>query len=95
MWTDGSPDTGIATNGARGIKEHEPDPRGAQDLRGRVPLQLEHQERIGNRSDALRVEYRVKNLRRSAKESLVAGRMTLAELTNETDRCQASGVVGG
>ncbi len=92
---DGSLYTGIAIDVARRIKEHETDSRGAKYLRGRGPLQLEYQERVGNRSDALRVEYRVKNLRRSAKESLVAGRMTLAELTNETDRRQASGVVGG
>ncbi len=92
---DGSLYTGIAIDVARRIKEHESDPRGAKYLRGKGPLQLEYQERIGNRSDALRVEYRVKNLHRSAKESLVAGRMTLAELTNETDRRQASGVAGG
>jgi putative endonuclease len=92
---DGSLYTGIAIDVARRIKEHESDSRGAKYLRGKGPLQLEYQERIGNRSAASRAEYRVKNLRRSAKESLVAGRMTLAELTIQTDRHQASGVAGG
>ncbi len=92
---DGSLYTGIAIDVARRIKEHESDPRGAKYLRGKGPLQLEYQERIGNRSAALQVEYRVKNLCRSAKESLVAGRMTLADLANESGRRQASGVVGG
>jgi putative endonuclease len=92
---DGSLYTGIAIDVDRRIKEHESDSRGAKYLRGRGPLQLEYQERIGNRSAASRAEYRVKNLRRSAKESLVAGRMTLAELTIEADRHQASGIAGG
>ena len=92
---DGSLYTGIAIDVARRIKEHESDSRGAKYLRGKGPLQLEYQERIGNRSAASRAEYFVKNLRRSTKESLVAGRMTLAELTNEADRHQASGVAGG
>ena len=92
---DGSLYTGIAIDVARRIKEHESDSRGAKYLRGKGPLQLEYQQRIGNRSAASRVEYCVKNLRRSAKESLVAGRMTLAELTIEADWYQASGVAGG
>ena len=92
---DGSLYTGIAIDVARRIKEHESDSRGAKYLRGKGPLQLEYQERIGNRSAASRAEYRVKNLRRSAKELLVAGRMTLAELTIEVDQHQASGVAGG
>ncbi len=92
---DGSLYTGIAIDVARRIKEHESDSRGAKYLRGKRPLQLEYQERIGNRSAASRAEYCVKNLRRSAKESLVAGRMTLDELAIEADRHQASGVAGG
>jgi len=92
---DGSLYTGIAIDVARRIKEHESGPRGAKYLRGRGPLQLEYQERIGSRSAASQAEYCVKNLRRSAKESLVAGRMTLGELAIEADRHQASGVAGG
>jgi len=87
--------TGIATDVARRFQEHETGSRGAKFLRGKGPLQLEYQERIGSRSAASRVEYCVKRLDKSAKEALVAGRTTLAELGNRTTRRHASGIAGG
>ena len=92
---DGSLYTGIATDVARRLQEHESGSRSAKYLRGRGPLQLEFQERIGDRSAASRVEYCVKNLGKSVKEALVAGRITLAELRNENSQRQASGAAGG
>ncbi len=92
---DGSLYTGIAIDVARRLQEHESGLRGAKYLRGRRPLRLEFQERIGGRSAASQVEYCVKQLGKSDKEALVAGRMTLAELRDETVRRQASGVAGG
>jgi len=92
---DGSLYTGITIDVGRRLQEHESGSRGAKYLRGRGPLRLEYQERVGDRSAATRIEYCVKNLGKSAKEALVAGRTTLAELTNETGRRQASGVAGG
>ena len=77
---DGSLYTGIAIDVARRLREHESGSRGAKYLRGRGPLQLEYQERIGGRSAASQVENCVKRLDKSAKEALVAGRITLAEL---------------
>ncbi len=78
---DGSLYTGIAIDVARRLHEHDSGPGGAKYLRGRGPLRLEFQERIGGRSVASRIEYRVKNLSKSDKESLVTGRKTLDELT--------------
>ena len=92
---DGSLYTGIAIDVGRRLQEHESSSRGAKYLRGKGPLRLEYQERVGDRSAATRIEYCVKNLGKSAKEALVAGRTTLAELTHETGRRQASGVAGG
>jgi putative endonuclease len=74
--------TGIAIDVARRFQEHETGSRGAKFLRGKGPLQLEYQERIGSRSAASQAEYCVKRLGKPAKEALVAGRMTLAELKN-------------
>ena len=87
--------TGIAIDVARRFQEHETGSRGAKFLRGKGPLQLEYQQQIGSRSAASRVEYCVKRLDKSAKEALVAGRTTLAELRNRTSRCHASGIAGG
>ncbi len=92
---DGSLYTGIAIDVARRLQEHESGSRGAKYLRGKGPLALEFQALIGDRGAASRAEFCVKNLDKPAKEALVAGRMTLAELTGDTSRRQASGVAGG
>ena len=68
---DGSLYTGIATDVERRLGEHESGKRGAKYLRGRGPLELELHEEIGERGDALRIEHRIKQLSRDAKEALV------------------------
>ena len=94
---DGSLYTGIAIDVARRLLEHEDSKRGAKYLRGRGPLQLVFEAALGDRSAATRAEYRVKQLDRSQKEALVAGRVTLEECLCEpkTPARQASGVAGG
>jgi putative endonuclease len=77
---DGSLYTGIATDVARRVKEHESGPRGAKYLRGRGPLTLAFQTCIGDRSAATKVEYHVKKLPRSDKEQLISGCKSLADL---------------
>lgn len=68
----GSLYTGIATDVARRMTEHRGSAdRGAKYLRGRGPLELVFQRRIGSRALALRVEHRVKRLTRSQKEEIV------------------------
>ncbi len=78
---DGSLYTGIAIDVGRRLQQHHSGPGGAKYLRGKGPLRLEFQQRVGDRSVASRIEHCVKNLSKSEKESLVTGRKTLDELT--------------
>ena len=73
---DGSLYTGISTDVARRLEQHRGN-RGAKRLRGQSPLELVYSREIGDRSSAQRIEYRVKRLRRSQKEALIAGTMPL------------------
>lgn len=76
---DGSLYTGIAIDVERRLREHQ-NGAGAKYLRGRGPLRIEFCAPVGNHARALRLEHRVKRLARSAKEALIAGRVTLDEL---------------
>ncbi|OPY78988.1 MAG: GIY-YIG nuclease superfamily protein [Syntrophorhabdus sp. PtaU1.Bin153] len=69
---DGKIYTGISTDVSRRLAEHRAcGPRGAKFLRGRGPLKLLVKMQVGSRSLALRVEHRIKRLRRSQKEGMV------------------------
>ena len=74
---DGSLYTGIAIDVDSRLVEHERGTRGAKYLRGRAPFRLVFQAPVGDRSEAQRVEYRVKRLDRSAKLRLVSGEISL------------------
>jgi len=64
--------TGIATDVARRLSEHEQaGERGSKYLRSKGPLELAYQTRIGDRSLALRVERCVKKLTKEKKERIV------------------------
>jgi len=89
---DGSLYTGIATDVARRLAEHESSRRGAKYLRGRGPLELAYAAEVGDRGIASKVEHRLKALPKAEKEALVAGRLSLAELAVLD---QASGAAGG
>jgi len=67
---DGSLYTGITTDVQRRIAEHEAG-KGAKYLRGKAPLQLVFQQRIGSRSEALKVEAGIKKLDRAGKDALM------------------------
>jgi len=68
----GSLYTGIATDVARRLSEHEqPNGRGAKYLRSKGPLELAYQAEIGDRALALKVEHCVKKLSKDQKESIV------------------------
>ncbi len=68
----GSLYTGIATDVARRLIEHSQDNgRGAKYLRSKGPLVLAYQTKIGDRALALKVERRMKMLRKDKKESIV------------------------
>ncbi len=69
----GSLYTGIATDVARRLAEHEQaNGRGAKYLRSKGPLELAYQAKIGDRSLALKVERCVKKLKKDQKERIVA-----------------------
>ena len=72
---DGSLYTGITTNVARRFAEHqENNGLGAKYLRGRGPLTLVFQKKLGSRSLALGVESKVKKLSKVRKEELIRTR---------------------
>ena len=77
---DNSLYTGIATDVARRLREHEQGRIGARYLRGRQPLTLVYQMKVGDRSLASRVEYAIKRLSRHEKQTLVAKAPDAAQL---------------
>lgn len=82
---DGSLYTGITTDVERRLREHKDTDgqgRGAKFLRGKQPLQLVYKIQVQNRSSALQMEYALKQLSKSEKESLVRNENTLPELLN-------------
>jgi putative endonuclease len=69
--------TGISTDVSRRIKEHREGKKGAKFLRGKGPLKLLIKKKAGNRSSALKLEYRIKRLPRIKKEMFVRGTLNL------------------
>ncbi|MBI9086073.1 MAG: GIY-YIG nuclease family protein [Desulfobacterales bacterium] len=67
---DNSLYTGIAIDVARRLTEHQSG-KGAKYLRGRSPLKLVFETRVGSRGEALKIEQRVKKLPKHKKEALV------------------------
>ena len=76
---DGSLYTGITTDVARRIREHEGSDRGAKFLRGKGPLTVVYQRPVGDRSVASRLEHRIKRLPAHEK----ADRATLSARVDE------------
>lgn len=74
---DGSLYTGIALDVRRRLEEHRSGVRGAKYLRGRLPVELVFEIAAGDRSDALRLEHRVKRMSKRDKEALIAGALVL------------------
>jgi putative endonuclease len=69
---DGSLYTGIATDVERRFGQHQGSgDGGSKYLRGRGPLALVFQKRVGDRSLALKVEARIKRLPKEKKETLI------------------------
>jgi len=70
---DGSLYTGISTNIDRRIAEHRRGGHaGSKYLKGRAPLTLLLQKRLGSRWLALKVENRVKKLSKAEKEKMIS-----------------------
>lgn len=73
--------TGITTDVGRRFMEHQAG-KGAKALRGRGALVLVFSQQVGNHSQALRIEYKVKQLTKTQKERLVNQEATLNELVS-------------
>lgn len=67
---DGSYYTGYTTDVERRLAEHNAGD-GARYTRSRTPVELVYVERYASRSTAMAREYEIKQLRRSAKETLI------------------------
>ncbi len=78
---DGSLYTGITTAVARRFAEHQGNgDAGAKYLRGRGPLGLVFQRKLGSRSLALGVENKVKKLSKGRKEELIRDNTHIDEI---------------
>jgi putative endonuclease len=69
---DGSLYTGVTRDIARRVKEHNSNGLAARYTRARRPVVLVYQEPAATRSAACKREYRIKQLARSEKQTLVA-----------------------
>ena len=68
---DGSLYCGIAVDVKARVEQHNTGKLGARYTKSRRPVTLVYQAQCGSRSDALKEEFRIKNLSRAGKESLV------------------------
>jgi len=68
---DGSLYTGITTDVDRRFAEHQSG-KGAKYLRGKAPLTLVFQQKVGSRSAALKAEASIKQLSKADKEGIVS-----------------------
>ncbi len=72
---------GISTDPARRLRQHQGEiGGGAKALRGKGPLLLVWQQATRDRASASRLEYWLKSLKKSEKEALVAGSLSIPEL---------------
>ena len=79
----GSLYTGVSTDVKRRLSEHENKDKknkGAKALRGKGPLKIVFKIVVGNKSDALMLEYKIKQLSRIDKERLISCTTELEEL---------------
>jgi putative endonuclease len=80
---EGSLYTGVSTDVKRRLSEHENKDKknkGAKALRGKGPLTMVFKIVVGNKSDALMLEYKIKQLSRIDKERLISCTTELEEL---------------
>ncbi len=69
---DGTLYTGVSNDVTRRFEQHrEMGKQGAKYLRGRGPLELVFQKKIGSRSSALKMEQKIKKLSKSQKEIII------------------------
>ena len=64
--------TGVTTDVARRVEEHNTSPKGAKYTRVRRPVSLAYQEAFATRSEACAREATIKKLSRAEKQALIA-----------------------
>ncbi|MBN4075339.1 MAG: hypothetical protein COA71_08095 [SAR86 cluster bacterium] len=73
--------TGISTDVKRRFREHEAGGRlAAKFLRGKGPLSLEFFAKVGGRSLASRLEYRIKKLSATEKSKIISGERLIPDV---------------
>lgn len=74
--------TGITINVQARFLEHQSgSKKSAKFLRGKGPLKLVYQSKIGSHSKALKMERRIKSLSKKQKELIITGQQQLPELS--------------
>ena len=63
--------TEITTDVDKRVKEHNAGKEGAKYTRSRLPVMLSYVREVGERDEALREEYKLKQLSREAKLALI------------------------
>lgn len=71
--------TGITTDVARRLAQHQSG-KGAKYVKGRGTLTVMYQIEVENRSQALKLEYHIKQLTRAKKWQIITQQPTLSEL---------------
>ncbi len=82
--------TGITTDVAQRLAEHEGGKQGAKYLRAKGPLEVVYVVELGSRSLASKVEYRIKRLAKSRKEKIVAAKLDRQALLKLLNVVEAS-----
>ena len=76
--------TGVTTDVKRRLAEHKAETsgpyRGAKALKGKRNLKLVYSFAAADQSQALKLEYAIKQLPKARKETLVAGQLPISEL---------------
>lgn len=68
---DGTFYTGITTDLKRRLREHNSSNLGAKYTRGRRPVKLVYQKKFKSKAAASSAEYKIKNLSRNEKQTLI------------------------
>jgi len=72
---------GVTTDVERRFKEHASNSKkGARYLRGKGPLVLMWHQAIGDKKEAMSLEYKIKQIDRKKKLSLIHGSLTLEDI---------------
>jgi putative endonuclease len=70
---DGTYYTGYTNNIEKRMKAHQ-EGKGAKYTRGRTPIRLVFEKAFESKSEAMKEEYKIKNLSRTEKEGLIGGK---------------------